>query len=193
MKGQKSFTRNREKLSYKDWTLFLDRDGVINKKIEGDYVRSWEQFAFLPESLDGLRGLSNLFKRLIIVTNQRGIARQVMTQNNLQNIHSKMLERLEKEGIRIDAIYTCPHDVLDRCGCRKPDIGLFIQAQRDFPDINFQKSIFLGDSPSDWEAAKRAGALAIGIGPSSIISENDNIPTYPNLKDYCRHLIEAKT
>ena len=165
--------------SWRNWTLFLDRDGVINRKIEGDYVRTWNQFDFLPHSKNGLKKLCSLFKRLIVVTNQRVIGKKIISIETLNEIHVRMLKELEGEGVRIDAIYSCPHDITDHCSCRKPEIGLFLKAKQDFPDIDFQKSIFLGDSPSDWEVAKKVGAVAIGIGPSS----HKKIPFYQNLLD----------
>ena len=107
----------------KSWTLFLDRDGVINKKIEGDYVRNWEQFKFLPRVIESLKILSNIFGKIIIVTNQRGIGKGLMTERDLHIIHYNMITILKKENIRISKIYYCPHDYeKEVCNCRKPKI-----------------------------------------------------------------------
>ena len=112
-------------------TLFLDRDGVINKKIEGDYVKNWSQFEFLPNVIDALKILNNLFDRVIIVTNQRGIGRGLMSEKDLENIHNQMLSIFRKEGIKIDKIYYCPHDYeKEICSCRKPQIGMALQAKK---------------------------------------------------------------
>jgi len=146
-------------------TLFLDRDGVINKKIENDYVRNWEQFEFLPNVIEALKILNSLFDRIIIVTNQRGIGRGLMTEKDLENIHKKMLSVLNKEGIKIDKVYYCPHDYKkETCNCRKPKIGMALLAKKDFPDIDFRDSIMVGDSLSDIEFGKKAGMKSFLIG-----------------------------
>ena len=146
-------------------TLFLDRDGVINKKIENDYVRNWGQFELLPNVIEALKILNNLFNRIIIVTNQRGIGRGLMSEKDLEEIHKNMLSIFEKEGIKIDKIYYCPHDYeKEACNCRKPKIGMALQAKKDFPDINFKNSIMVGDSLSDVEFGRNAGMKSILIG-----------------------------
>ena len=146
-------------------TLFLDRDGVINKKIEGDYVKNWSQFEFLPNVIDALKILNNLFDRVIIVTNQRGIGRGLMSEKDLENIHNQMLSIFRKEGIKIDKIYYCPHDYeKETCNCRKPKIGMALQAKKDFPDIEFKNSIMVGDSLSDIEFGRNVGMKSFLIG-----------------------------
>ena len=149
-------------------TLFLDRDGVINKKIDNDYVRNWEQFEFLPNVIDALKILNKLFDKIIIVTNQRGIGRGLMSEDDLNNIHEKMLTVLDKEGIKIDRIYYCPHDYeKEVCNCRKPKIGMALQAKKDFPYIDFNNSIIVGDSISDMEFGKKSGMKSFLIGNKS--------------------------
>ena len=92
-------------------TIFLDRDGTINRKRpEGDYVKTWEEFEFLPGALAGLRGMAENGARMICVTNQRGIARGRMTEAALEEIHRRMLEAVREAGGRIDAVYYCPHE-----------------------------------------------------------------------------------
>lgn len=174
------------KSRFKDWTLFLDRDGVINQKIEGDYVRSWSQFSILPTTLPALKILSPIFKRLIIVTNQRGIAKGLITPADLDEIHRQMLLQFKESNIHIDAIYICPHEISDKCDCRKPRAGLFEKAKQDFPDIEYEKSFVVGDSPSDWEAAQKIGAHPIAIAASG----DYPFPVYSNLLEYCNHLHE---
>jgi len=131
------------------WTLFLDRDGVINKKIDNDYVKSWEEFEFLPDTLNALRFISNFFGTIVVVTNQQGIGKKLMTKDNLNDIHDKMLEEIEAADGRIDRVYYCPDLADEESPCRKPEIGMALWAKRDFPDIDFKKSIMIGDSPSD--------------------------------------------
>jgi len=146
-------------------TLFLDRDGVINKKIEGDYVRNWEQFEFLPNVIEALKILNTLFDRIIIVTNQRGIGRGLMTIKDLEDIHNNMMNIFVKNSIKIDKIYYCPHDYeKEICNCRKPKIGMALKAKKDFPNIDFRNSIMVGDSFSDIEFGKNAGMKSFLLG-----------------------------
>ena len=142
--------------------IFLDRDGVINRKRpEGDYVRSWGEFEFLPGVLDALAAMAQTPARIIVVTNQRGIARGRLTEADLAEIHARMVAAIGAHGGRIDAIYYCPHE--GGCDCRKPRTGLFEQALRDFPDTDLANSVVIGDSLSDMEAAARVGCRAMLI------------------------------
>jgi len=144
-------------------TVFLDRDGVINRKPpEGDYVKSWEEFEFLPKAPEALRLLKEAGMRIIIITNQRGIARGLMTERDLEESHKRMLAELARFQASIDAIYYCPHEE-GVCDCRKPRVGLFRQAQQDFPDIDFANSAIIGDSLKDMEAGTQLGSLTILI------------------------------
>ena len=155
-----------KKLKYlmvdKSWTLFLDRDGVINKKIDGYYIISWEQFEFLPNVFDALKILEGIFGKIIIATNQRGIGKGLMSEKDLKEIHEKMLDEFKKNEIRIDGIYYCPHDYeKERCNCRKPAPGMALKAKEDFPDIDFFKSVSAGDSLSDIEFGKNLGMVTV--------------------------------
>lgn len=150
-------------------TIFLDRDGVINRKRDDDYVKHWGEFAFLPGVKEALQILTEQNYRLIVVTNQRGIARGWMTEAAVQDVHARMLAEIAPA--QIAAIYCCPHDN-DQCDCRKPKTGLFRQAQRDFPDIDFAKSILIGDSLSDMEAGAALGCRNILIGPPNSKAAN---------------------
>lgn len=131
------------------WTIFLDRDGVINKKRDNDYVKSWEEFEFLPDALSALRFISEFFGRVIVVTNQQGVGKELMTKDDLKDIHQKMKAEVKEAGGKIDRIYYCPDLEEDESPCRKPEIGMGLWAKRDFPEIDFSKSIMVGDSPSD--------------------------------------------
>jgi len=137
-------------------TLFLDRDGVINRWLPGDYVRTWEQFAFLPGVLECLRKWAERFKHIIIVSNQRGVGKGKMTQEELDTVHARMLDEIRQAGGRIDAIYTCTETDKDH-PMRKPQPGMFLAACRDFPDIDPERSLMLGDSDSDREFAANCG------------------------------------
>lgn len=148
--------------------VFLDRDGVINKKMpEGDYVKEWKEFHFLPGVFDALRKLKNAGYIIIIVTNQRCVARGIMAEDNLQEIHAKMTDYVKKMGVLIDGIYVCPHDDVDNCDCRKPKPGMIINAIKDFEikgiNIDIEKSYMIGDSEKDMIAGKAAGLKIIRI------------------------------
>jgi D-glycero-D-manno-heptose 1,7-bisphosphate phosphatase len=148
-------------------TIFLDRDGVINRKVpEGSYIKCWEEFAFLPGAKDALRLIKRDGYRVIVVTNQRGIARCVMTEQDLHRLHAHMLTELAQAGVPIDALYYCPHDV-GQCLCRKPQTGLFWRAKGDFPDINFACSFLIGDALSDMEVGAQLGCRNILIAAPS--------------------------
>ena len=148
-------------------TVFLDRDGVINdKRPDGDYVRTWSDWRFRARALDALRLLSAAGKRLIIVTNQRGVARGLVTAAAVAEIHARMLDRLRLAGVRCDAIYVCPHEI-GTCSCRKPGVGLFLQARRDFPGLDFRDAAVVGDSLADMEAGTRLGCTNLLIAPAA--------------------------
>lgn len=139
----------------KSWTLFLDRDGVINKHIKDGYVLKWKDFQFLPLFLKNISTISEIFGKVIVVTNQRCIARKLLTKSKLRSIHNKMLKRIKAADGRINKIYICPHDIKDNCKCRKPKIGMALKAKKQFKNIKFSKSIIIGDSNSDIEFGKK--------------------------------------
>jgi D-glycero-D-manno-heptose 1,7-bisphosphate phosphatase len=135
--------------------VFLDRDGVINQKIEGGYVRSWSEFKLLPNISDWIRLFNALDHLVIVVTNQRGVALGQMTIQDVEAIHDKMLQELESQGAHIDDIFICPH-AKDACDCRKPLPGLVLQAQQEY-DIDLSRSLLIGDSDSDRQLARACG------------------------------------
>ena len=134
-------------------TLFLDRDGVINRWIPGDYVRSWDRFVFLPGILESLRAWAGRFRHIIIVSNQRGVGKGRMTQEQLDAVHGRMLEEIRQAGGRIDGIYVCTA-VEAEDPRRKPNTGLFEEARHDYPDITPERSLMLGDSHYDRDFAR---------------------------------------
>ena len=144
-------------------TVFVDRDGTINcKAAVGDYVKSPEEFAFLPGAKDALRDLSEHATRIIIVTNQRGVALGRLTEADLAAIHARMLAELDEANVHVDAIYYCPHDY-GQCSCRKPGVGMFLRAKHDHPELVLRESIMIGDSVTDIEAAARLGLRSIFV------------------------------
>lgn len=146
------------------WTLFLDRDGVINEKLENDYVRKWEQFKFLPGALEALAKLSKIFKTIVVVTNQQGVGKGLYTEDDLNVIHQNMLSEIALKGGRIDKVYFSPYLVADNSDCRKPKTGMAAQAKAEFPGIDYKRSIMVGDSVTDIEFGKALGMIGIGIG-----------------------------
>ena len=142
--------------------LLLDRDGVINVLRPGDYVKTWEEFVFCDGVLEALRLLNPLFRRIVLVTNQRGVGRGRMTAADLADIHEKMLACIREAGGRIDRIYCCTATE-DTAPRRKPNTGMAQEVRTDFPDIDFARSLLVGDSRSDLEFARRAGIPAVCI------------------------------
>jgi len=135
-------------------TLLIDRDGTINVRIQGDYVRNWNQFKFINGILEEFPKWSGKFKRIIVVTNQRGVGRGLMTDEDLADIHSNMLQAITEAGGRIDAILTCTATD-DNDSRRKPNPGMYHEAKRFFPAMN--RAIMLGDSKTDAAFAENAG------------------------------------
>jgi len=141
--------------------ILLDRDGVINKKPpKAEYIKNWEDFEFLPGVIDALKLLSKKKYEIFIISNQAGIGRGVMTEENLKEIHRKFLEVCEKEGINIKGIYYCPHDWNEGCFCRKPKPGMFFRAAAEH-HFDLTKAVFVGDDERDQQAGKAADCKTI--------------------------------
>lgn len=143
-------------------TLLLDRDGVINRLRPNDYVKSWEEFEFLPDVLDALKKWNMHFKYIFIVTNQRGIGKGLMSEDNLQEIHQRMLEEIARYGGRIDKIYYCPA-LTEEDNRRKPGKGMFLDILRDFPNITRSRCLVIGDSESDMMFAENCGVEGVRV------------------------------
>jgi len=136
---------------------FLDRDGVINRKAPDEqYVTRWEDFHLLPGVVEGIAQLNRAGLRVIVVTNQRCVAKGLLTEAELKNLHRQMSEHLAQAGATIDAIYYCPHELEVSCGCRKPAPGMLLTAAR-FHGLDLAASWMIGDSDSDIQAGKNAG------------------------------------
>ena len=144
-------------------TLFLDRDGVINEKLEGRYVRDFSEFKFMLGALEVISKLSNVFSRIIIITNQQGIAKGIISDADLNALHTKMEEKIEQSGGKLNKIYYCPHLEEFDCRCRKPKPGMIEQAIIDFPEIIIENSYLIGDSDSDIEAGKRMNLNTVKV------------------------------
>ena len=139
-------------------TVFIDRDGVVNRRLIDDWVKVWDEFELLDGVPEALKSLKNAGFRLVLVTNQRGLALGRFTRKALNDIHVRMNGLIvAKNGAAFDAIYVCPHDRHENCGCRKPQPGMLLQAVEDYPDIVLSECVMFGDSESDRGAAENAG------------------------------------
>ena len=174
----------------RSWTLFLDRDGVINEEILGSYVANWDEFHFNEGALPALKILNELFGRIVVVTNQRGVGKGIMTMESLKDINLHMTETITNHGGRVDKIYACTA-VADSDHNRKPNTGMAVQAREDFPEINFKQSIMVGNSLSDMEFGKRLAMYTVFLTtkhepfdlPHDLIDEQ-----YPSLEVWARRL-----
>ena len=144
-------------------TIFLDRDGVLNEKMpEGRYVTDWTEFHLLSGVPEAIAELNRDGLRVIVVSNQRGVALGLYSNADVEAIHHQLQQQLGGHGAHVDAFYFCPHD-REQCDCRKPLPGMFEQARRDFPDVSPQTSVMVGDSLSDIEFGRRLGMRTILI------------------------------
>jgi histidinol-phosphate phosphatase family protein len=151
----------------KEWTLFLDRDGVVNRRIPGGYVTKWEEFVFIEGVKEALAILSKIFGTIILVSNQQGIAKGLMSVADLHVIDKMMKDDILQAGGRIDASYYSPH--LDSAGHpdRKPGTGMALRAQADFPGIDFAKAVMAGDTHTDMEFGRKLGMVNVMIGENA--------------------------
>ena len=153
-------------------TVILDRDGVLNNRPpQGAYVRRWSEFKWLPGALEALRLLNQSGYRVAIVSNQAGIGRGLMTETDLQDIHTRMSAEAEAAGGRIEQIYYCPHDWNHGCECRKPKPGMLFQAQRDL-NLDLSRTMFFGDDERDGEAADNAGCVFVRVSEEKSLIES---------------------
>ena len=159
---------------FQENALLLDRDGVINRQIVGGYVTQPEEFEFLPNVLEALALLAEKFEHIFIVTNQQGIGKGVFSKTDLEKIHQNMLAEITKSGGRIDKIYFSPHLESENNPNRKPNIGMALQAKRDFPELDFSQSIMLGDSLGDMQFGKNAGMKTVLLN-QKITKENSTL------------------
>lgn len=171
----------------KTWTLFLDRDGVINKKKDNDYVRNWTEFEFLENVFDALRTLNSVFGKIVVVTNQQGIGKGLYRIEDLEIIHQNMMYEISYHGGRIDKVYFSPYlDSLNHSS-RKPNTGMALEAKMEFPEIDFLKSIIVGDSKSDLEFGRRCGMKTVFISDESGNENADFV--FPTLSDFAQNIL----
>jgi len=173
----------------KDWTLFLDRDGVINVRNFEGYITHPSDFHFLPNAKEGLNRLANLFKYIIVVTNQQGVAKGIMTQDGVDCVHQKMLTELDAVNCKIDNIFVATNRAGAENDRRKPNSSMAYEAQEMFPEINFKKSLMVGDTNNDILFGKRLGMITACIQSEERVTERadffvtDLLELYYKIKD----------
>ncbi|GGA85955.1 D-glycero-alpha-D-manno-heptose-1,7-bisphosphate 7-phosphatase [Puia dinghuensis] len=172
------------------WTLFLDRDGVINIEKENSYIFHYGEFVFYEGVPEALRRCAAVFGHIVIVTNQRGVGKGMMTAGDLQDIHEKMVAEIELAGGRISRIYYA--DSLDDAHpLRKPQPGMAHAAQRDLPGVDFARSIMVGNNLSDMEFGRNAGmytAFLTTTSPEQPLPHPAIDMAFPSLADFAKHL-----
>ena len=144
--------------------VFLDRDGVVNRKAqtEDGYVTCWEEMEILPGVVEAITLLNRAGFRVLVVSNQRCVAKGLVTTSNLESLHRRMCRELSTVGAKIDDVYYCPHDEHPPCTCRKPNPGMLFAAADKY-QVDLASSWMIGDSKSDVEAGRRAGCRTARI------------------------------
>ena len=174
----------------KNWTLFIDRDGVINHEKKDGYILNWREFQFYDGAKEAIKDFSNKFGRIIVISNQRGVGNGLMTEEDLAGIHKHMLKQIENTGGHIDKIYYCT-STDNKHPNRKPNPGMFFLAKKDFPSIDLSRSIMVGNKPSDMLASRNAGIYSIFVkttNPAQTLPHPDIDLAYDSLVDFAKAL-----
>lgn len=174
----------------KSWTIFLDRDGVINHEKYMDYVYSYDEFLFYEAVPEAIKILSELAGRIIVTTNQRGVGKGFMTEDALKTIHAGMLKDIKAAGGRIDRIYYCTAVNNDDPN-RKPNPGMIWAAQTDFPGIELKKSLIIGNNLSDMEFGRNAGIHTVFVKtthPEQVLPHPWIDSAFESLPDFAKAL-----
>ena len=172
------------------WSLFLDRDGVINYEKENNYILNWNEFIFYEGVLKALSLLSQKFNKIILVTNQRGVGKGLMNESALSEIHSQLKQVVEASYGRLDGMYTCT-SINDNHPDRKPNPGMALAAQKDFPEIIFSKSIMVGNKLSDMKFGRNAGMHNIFLAtthPETVFPHPDIDLRFNSLLEFAKAL-----
>lgn len=162
----------------RSWSLFLDRDGVINERLSDDYVKTWDQFTFLPGVPEAIKTFSEIFGHIFIVTNQQGIGKGLMSEDDLKSIHDRLVSAVSDAGGKIDKIYHSPFLASGNHITRKPGVGMGLKAKMDFSEIKFNKCVMVGDSLSDLVFGKRLKMKTVLVGDKELARK------YPYLADF---------
>ena len=166
--------------------VFIDRDGVINRDGAGrtpfGYTTKWEDFEFLPGSLEALRKFKEAGYKCVVVSNQKCVARGLMTEKELEDLTAKFTEEVRKNGGSIDKVYYCMHTDEDDCSCRKPREGMFMKAQKELGIKSLEGKYYIGDSRRDVQAGKKAGLFTILVLCGK--STEEDIASWEEKPDY---------
>jgi D-glycero-D-manno-heptose 1,7-bisphosphate phosphatase len=160
-------------------TLFLDRDGVINKRLMDDYVKTVEEFEFLPGVIQCFPVLNKFFSKIFVVTNQQGVGKGLMDEKDLERIHDFMKTEIRNHGGKIDKIYFCPGLKEKNPFCRKPEVGMALQARKEYPEIDFKQSVMVGDTLNDMTFGHRLGMITVLTGSDFHLAQQ-----YPDMVDH---------
>lgn len=160
---------------------FLDRDGTLIEDV--GYISDPEQVVFLDGAIDALRTLRDLGFALIVVSNQSGIARGLISEQQADAVHRRFLALLEDEGVGLDAVRYCPHGPDANCSCRKPLPGLLLDAAHDL-GIDLAHSVMVGDKADDVEAGRRAGCRTVRFGDDD--GADFSAPDWPAAVEFIR-------
>lgn len=174
--------------------IFLDRDGVVIRKApEGDYVKDWSEVHFLPGSLEAIATLTKVGRKVIIITNQRGLATGQIRLECLEAIHVRLHETIQDAGGKLAGIYYCPHDKAEACQCRKPRPGMLMRAAREHR-LDLSECWMIGDAASDITAGKIAGCKTALISQSLEYQLWNHRPDLcvSNLATAAKHIVEAQ-
>lgn len=172
------------------WTIFIDRDGVINHEKKEDYIRNWTEFRFYDGATEALQKISKKFGKVVIVSNQRGVGKGLMTEDELRGIHQKMTSEIEKNGGRIDAIYYCT-STDNTHPQRKPNPGMAFRAKTDISTIDLSHSIIAGNKHSDMLFGRHAGLYTVFIAstnPHTAFPHPDIDLRFNSLSDFAKAL-----
>lgn len=160
-------------------SLFLDRDGVINKRIHDGYVLKPDDFVILDGVLEAMAIFASKFDHIFIVTNQQCIGKGLLSEQGLEEIHNCLVEKVVSSGGRIDRIYHCPALKSEHSFQRKPSIGMALRAHKDFPDVVLRHSVMVGDTVSDMLFGRRARMTTVLVG-----DEEQTALRFPHLVDF---------
>jgi len=174
----------------KNWTLFLDRDGVINERIIDGYVMDSKDLILSENLIHALQILQNCFGQIFVVSNQQCIGKGLCSETTINNVHAYLNDIFLKNKILIQDFLVCPHKASDHCNCRKPKPGLALKAQLKFPAIDFNKSLVVGDMLSDLLFGKALGMVTVYVGDTDVpnfelIKENADL-MYDNLYEFAK-------
>ena len=173
-----------------NWTLFLDRDGVINHEKHLDYIHTWDEFKFYDGVTEAFAMFAKRFKYIFVVTNQKGVGKGVTKSEDLQIIHTNMVAEIIAAGGRIDAVYFCA-DLEETSPNRKPNPGMGLQAIKDFPDIDLTKAIMVGNTISDMKFGRNLGVQTIFLPttrPEVDLQDSQIDGVYDSLIDFANAL-----